>query len=415
MSTDYPRILTLSGTIPGEPGVGGVILNDLMTQLPSGTLQCIPAPSQQVVELGWLDRAPELAGHVVRRFETGWRPVRGIAGEIIGRAACIAKFNSHCRQITDQICRHPAAASCDIVWSILDCPTVIQVASDVASRLRKPMVALVWDAPELLVNSLTMDRWSGAAMQNRFAAIMRSADRVGVICEQMQQAYQKQFGGDKYVVLRHGIRDELWKNATHDLERLIIGFAGSITAAQPFRQLIAALDEHNWTVNGKHVTLRLIGSRYTLDSRKAQHIEFFGWRSLDETVRLLSECHLAYLPQPFENHLRPLAELSFPTKLTTYLAAGCPVLLHAPEYGSVVPFMTQHSIGVGCQSLATEEIAAALSQLDRQSRPDLSSAIDRTRRDEFSSDTFLQRFRQLIGVCDDISAAQPIEAMAESL
>ena len=396
-----PRILTLSGTIPGEPGVGGVILNDLMSELPAGTLQFIPAATKQVIDLGWLKRAPELAGHVVRRFETGWRPLKGVAGELIGRAARLAKFSRHCRTLTDQICNSAAARDCDMVWAILDCPTVIEIALETAQRLNKPLIALVWDSPELLIDSLNMDRWSAAAMLKRFGDTIRSATRVGVICEQMQQRYESAFGAGEYVVLRHGIRENLWAEPTvadDESNRLIIGFAGSITAVRPFRQLVQTLDENKWSINGRNVTLRLIGSRYTLDSREAQHIEFFGWRSLEQTVKLLAECHMTYLPQPFEERLKPLAELSFPTKLTTYLAAGNRVLLHAPDYASVTSFMQDYAIGHSCDSLDSSNLTAALRELERMPQSAISDAINAARRNEFNSHTFVERFRTLVGV-----------------
>ncbi|MCA9051736.1 MAG: hypothetical protein KDA89_23520 [Planctomycetaceae bacterium] len=391
------RVLTLSGTIPGEPGVGGVILKDLMMALPPGMLQCFPAVSQHVIQLGWLDHAAELAGYVVRRYETGWRPVSGVIGEAVGRVARLAAFSRHCRQLVREVCASPAAQDCDIVWAILDCPTVIEIAAEVARRLNKPFVVLVWDAPELLVNQLCMDRWSGAVMLKRFAELIRGAERVGVICEQMQAAYENHFGPGEYVILRHGIREELWKEVNEEPRCMKIGFAGSITAAEPFRALIAALDELEWTVNGRSVTLRLIGSRYTLDSRQAQHIEFFGWRSLEDTIRLLSECSLAYLPQPFEYHLRPLAELSFPTKLSTYLAASCPVLLHAPEYASLVPFLSAYPVGQCCHSLETGDVSRALRQTDQLQTADVAAAIHAARQNEFSSSVFVNRFGQLIG------------------
>lgn len=401
-----PRILTLSGTIPGEPGVGGVILRDLMSELPAGTLQCIPAATRQVIDLGWLEHAPELAGHVVRRYETGWRPVRGITGELFGRAARLATFTRHCRQLVEDICNSEAAKSCDLVWAILDCPTVIEIAETVARRLNKPLVVHVWDAPELLVNHLQMDRWSASAMLKRFSRTIRAAERIGVICEQMQQTYRQQHGEGNYIVMRHGIREDLWRDAKEPADRLMIGFAGSITAVEPFRQLVAMLDANNWILNGRPVTLRLIGSRYTLDSRQAQHIEFFGWRSLEETVRLLSECSMTYLPQPFDRALRPLAELSFPTKLTTYLAAGCRVLLHAPEYASVVPFLAEYPIGAVCHSLDNSSLANAFAELDRMPQTDITRAVHSARQDEFNSHVFVQRFCTLAGT-EYGSDAQP--------
>lgn len=392
-----PRILVLSGTIPNEPGVGGVILEDLRRGLPEGTLGFFPAVSSVAKSKGWLEDAPSVVGHVSRRFEPAYRPLKGIAGEWIARVARKAKFESHCRRCIDEICGHSDSPRCERVWAILDCPTVIEIGAEVARRLSKPLSVLVWDAPELLSQKLRMDRWSIQSMMNRFAHTLRSAESVGVICEQMEDAYRRQYGDNEYIILRHGIEPEhcFEPESLIDDEIITIGFAGSITAKQPFDRLIDLLDASQWKLAGRDVRLRLIGSRYVLDSRKPQHIEYFGWRSLPDTVRLLSQCNLLYLPQPFEPSLRPLAELSFPTKLTTYIAAGRRVLLHAPEYGSITPFIKRHAIGVSCSSLNERDLRAAIDDLLQQPSAPLADAISRCRVEEFSSDVFQMRFREL--------------------
>lgn len=392
-----PRILTLSGTVPNEPGVGGVILEDLRKGLPENTLGFYPALSVAAKSGGWLDRANGVIGHIERRYETAYRPLKGVAGEWISRAARKAKFESHCGRCVDQICSNEAVQHCERVWAILDCPTAIEIASAVATKLGKPLSVLVWDAPELLSQKFHMDRWSVRSMMDRFANTLRAAESVGVICEQMEQAYRQQFGENDYIILRHGIEPELCFDPATEISegRITIGFAGSITAKQPFDKLIQLLDECGWQWAGREIALRLIGSRYVLDSRKPQHIEYFGWRSLQETVELLSQCTLLYLPQPFEPSLRPLAELSFPTKLTTYIAAGRRVLLHATDYGSITPFMKRHPIGVACSSLEVNSLRTAIEKLLEMPGAPLASAITRCREDEFSADVFQSRFREL--------------------
>ncbi len=389
----------LSGTIPNEPGVGGVILNDILSGMPSGTTRFVAAASRQAIDLGWLDNNIRVSDHVLRRYEPAYRPLKGLTGEAISGVARKILFERHCRDLVSEICQMPIAKACDKVFAILDCPTVIQIAAAVAERLQKQLVVMVWDAPELLADQLNMDRWSTRNMLQRFAETMKRAEKVGVICEQMKEAYARQYGEKKYVILRHGISPEMWREAAcgSSADRITIGFAGSITAQEPFRRLIETLDANDWRVCGKSVTLRLIGCRYTLDSRRAQRIEYFGWRSLQETVRLLGESDLLYLPQPFESHLRPLAELSFPTKLSSYLAAGRRVLLHAPEYASIAPFLEEYPIGLQCATLETTDILGSLEQLMTMSDSTVINAIDAARRDEFNDEVFHARFRELIG------------------
>ena len=107
-----------------------------------------------------------------------------------------------------------------------------------------------------------------------------------------------------------------------------------------------------------------------------------------------------------------VAELSFPTKLTTYLAAGSRVLLHAPNYASVTSFMQHYAIGHSCDSLESSDLAAALSDVDRMPQSGIDEAIDAARRNEFNSHTFVQRFQTLIGISRPGASAPASPEMA---
>lgn len=399
VNSDQNPVLVLSGTIPGEPGVGGVILKDLVDSLPASALLCAPVPTKQAVELGWLSRCPQKCRSFTRQYETGWRPFEGIIGEFVGWSVRNWMHRRHCDKLVNEIIDAFTAANIRRVWAVLDCPTVIEIAAQVSQRCGVPLSVMVWDAPELLTDQLRLDRWSGRSLISRFTDVIHSADRVGVICEQMQAAYEKRFGAAQYVIMRHGTSETQWQSVSEQTEstQMRIGFAGSITAQQPFQQFIRMLDSCGWIIAGKPVTLRLIGSRYTLDSRSPQSIEYFGWRSPDDTIRLLAECDLLYLPQPFETHLKDLAELSFPTKLSTYLAVGKPILLHAPAYGSIVPLYARYQFGTWCNSLDLKSIQASLTDLCLADFSSINSGIQKARIGEFSSDVFLSRFNELAG------------------
>lgn len=409
----FPTVFALSGTIPGEPGVGGVILEDLQRLAPSGRLSFFSLPTRHAVDLRWPDRGPCSLEFMVRRYEPAWRPVGGFSGNVVSYLARRITFATYCRRLVDQICNSPSARRSEVVWAVLDCPSVIEIAVAVARRLRKPLVSLVWDAPELLADQLMLDGWSMQSMLARFEEVLRTSERVAVICEQMKHRYQSSYGISRPIILRHGIQKDLRRKNCAQRDRFVIGFAGSVTAAQPFQCLIQALDHQNWVINGKPVTLRLIGARHMLDSRKAQHIEYFGWRSLQETVEILAECRIAYLPQPFEPRLRILAELSFPTKLSTYLAASCRMLIHTPDYGSLHSLVHQYPIGVVCDELRPDRIAESLLLLDRMPDEAVEQSISVAVHDEFNSDVFRSRFLQLVGANVSEISAQASTANTE--
>jgi hypothetical protein len=114
---------------------------------------------------------------------------------------------------------------------------------------------------------------------------------------------------------------------------------------------------------------------------------------VEYTVRSLSECDVNYMPQPFEPDWSPFSRLSFPTKLTTYLAAGAPLLVHAPGAASLPAFVIRYPFGVWCGSLDTSELKHALLKL---LEPKLAQEYSRAGRDalkaQFSREVFRTQF-----------------------
>ncbi len=73
------------------------------------------------------------------------------------------------------------------------------------------------------------------------------------------------------------------------------------------------------------------GSRLKQDMKGTIDVEVTGHIPEQECISKLQRCALLYLNYPFGRINRVLGETSFPTKLSTYIYASRPILLHAPE------------------------------------------------------------------------------------
>jgi hypothetical protein len=142
----------------------------------------------------------------------------------------------------------------------------------------------------------------------------------------------------------------------------------------------------------------MLGTDFRFRTGRPANIEFCGFHSPAETVRILSGCDAAYLPQPFEPALHELARYSFPTKLSTYLAAGRPILIHAPEHASLAEFYGQFAVGARCSVLDPNVLAAAIETLAEGTNGGAVAAVGAAARTEFSHETFLGRTADLFGV-----------------
>lgn len=337
-----------------------------------------------------------------RQYETGYRPLRGLAGEAISAVAMRLLRPRMVREACVTVERMIRSFQPRFLLAVLESPAAIQVALAVHQRTRIPLRSIVWDDVDLFCRQGMLDRWTRAWIELSFQKALQASESVAVICENMQNAYRLEHGVDSFV-LRHGVRVTMTES-TGDVcsrrDHYLIGFAGSNTAPDCLQSLVRALDQAGWRLNGREVVLRMLGARYLLDSRSPQRIEYFGWRSVTETRERLAECDLLYLPQSFAAESRRFSELSFPTKLSTYVAARRPIFLHGPDYASLAGFWQRFELGPQCQELAPDRVLESVGQaLQRDSACESTwlNEIGRVHEQVLSQRQFEEGVRRLVG------------------
>jgi hypothetical protein len=390
----------LSGSAPGQEHVGGIVLADLVREIGAEHLVC-----------GWLAKAadsspPPVPGlKTVRidvRYEHGFRPVKGFVGEVISALALRSLRPGVVCAAARRIQETMARTSPGLLLLVLDSPAAIQAGAAVCRRTGLPVAAMIWDDVQHLTRNFGLDRWTSRRVAREFADILRRCQNVAVMCENMQRAYAERYGVRSFV-LRHGVRIESREFADRPAgDPWRLGFAGSITARDSFQTLISSLDRIGWRIDGRPVVLRLIGARYLLESTGPQRIEYLGRLStVEETRQRLAECDLLFLPQPFDAGREALCRYSFPSKLSLYVAAGRPVVLHAPDYSSVGQFWSQHALGPWCKTLDAAALADTI-QTGLCGWPALQSAwaqeVRNVHEHELSADRFAEGIRRLCRV-----------------
>jgi glycosyltransferase involved in cell wall biosynthesis len=296
-----------------------------------------------------------------------------------------------------QFCR---AQHADIIWALLDSSTLMAVAWRVARKLNLPLVVSVLDPPEHWTSELRLAAITEKAMLGEFERSLRAACRVGVISEGMQAEYRRRFGIDG-ILLRHGIHPSLVQPAARWPQpgrQLTIGLAGSLYGREAQATLFRVFESTGWNIAGRNVRLRILSNSFNVQVSSHANIEFLGWRSVSETIVLLSGCDLLYLPYWFEPRLRYSARLCFPTKLTAYLAAGRPVLVHAPFDSAPAQFIGRYPAGEVCGSLEPNDLLAAFTRLlDNEARyGSATAAASEAIGAELGLHVFLRRLAELI-------------------
>ncbi|MFT3807413.1 hypothetical protein [Arenimonas sp.] len=366
MAGTVAKTLLLSGTPPGKANVAEIILHDLVEYAGPSQFVCCAVVSPNY---HW---APEQAppGLDVRLLQarnmvaqrgsrSKWSAVRSLWGTFTGLRGEVSR-------LVPEIVAAARESGVQQVFAVLDNALLFALAHRVAAALDKPLVVLVWDPPNYVLQQAHFDRYSRIWLHGQFKRSLSVARRVAVVSETMQADYAA-FTTAPIQLLRHGLAGIAdGPSAVETVSAATewqIGFAGSMYARCAWRAFMRALDHADWTIAGRPVRLKVLSSRLDVSSRRAANIDYLGFRPPEEAQRVLASCHLNYMPQPFQSHLRELCRYSFPTKLTSYLSVGRPVFVHAPRDSALISFVQRSPIGATATSQDPAAIAAALESI----------------------------------------------------
>ncbi len=390
----------LTGTTPGTGGVGNLLMKDCCEAIGRDNIHyCAVVTEREQREAAnctWVDQC------LVRKYETAYRPLRGTVGDFISHAAFRLMCGRLARSAARAICQKAPQNDLRLLWAVLDSPGTILMARQVAKQLKLPVVAFVMDASEQVSQMYYHDSLTTQFLRRESDAVLRSSLACGVAGESMKERYDSLYQIPCEILRQGAVEPDhpLNSAAVKDPAKLLIGFAGTITAPDALSAFRKALDTIGWQLNGRSVVLRLVGSRCEMRASGPQQIEYFGWRSRTETAALLGECDLLYLPQPFSETHRPFAELSFPNKLMSYLPSQKLIFLHGPPHASLVSFLKSYQVGAPCLTLDSAGIIQTLTAMVQN--PELASkAAAESRRaisEELNAETLTRNVRRLLGI-----------------
>ncbi|MCC6593174.1 MAG: glycosyltransferase [Xanthomonadales bacterium] len=410
------KTLLLTETPPGSANVGEIILRDLVRHVGVSRVHCVAIAGPKY---RWVPD-PSLAGLAVDRLESTRTHGRHGQGSKWSAPSAHLRFRlgfgREVRRLVAAVLERTRTAGVDQVFAVLNNALMLAVGHRVAKALGVPLVTLVWDPPEYFLQQARFDRWSRAVLLQDFRASLVASRRVAVVSETMQQDYAA-WTQAPIQILRHGLPTDAGL-ATATLgepprDEWVVGFAGSMYSNDAWRAFLKALDSVGWQVAGRPLRLKVLSGRIDLASHARARIDYLGFRPPEEVQRILSDCHLFYMPQPFVPHLRELCRYSFPTKLTNYLALGRPVLAHAPAESSLSAFLARHLVGELASSLESTPILAALDRLlgDESAYAEACRQATTTARAEFSAGVFHAATEQLLDA--DVPREMPSAAACE--
>jgi len=397
-----PRVLLLSTWSPSYKHAGTVFHETLVEHYPAGKLCCFfLSPDLNIVSHPrHFAGAPVYYASLPR--EHAIRPF----GPRIGHLSTfiLHQYIRHVR--THSLLRKAAQIAqnfnVDMIWAPLILPTLIYMAKRLADDLRLPLITSVMDPPERPAFDKRIDSLSTHTMQRIFVETLQRSERCSVASWAMKEEYETRYGVNS-VVLIHGVHPNLIHPPATQLagkETLVIGFAGLMYAHNEWKALLEALSSVDWRIDKRKIIVRVLSEWVPIQAKGRLHIELLGWRSLKETIDIMSSVDIAYVPYWFDKAMSSSVRLCFPNKLSAYLAAGRPVLYHGPEDASPAQFIKKYGVGTCCHSCRKSDIIKSLTHF--VSHTDLYAQAARQAHlaveQELNLRVFLRRFAELLGI-----------------
>ncbi len=251
----------------------------------------------------------------------------------------------------------------DKIWAVVQGRTIISSAEALAKALGVELITQVWDDPSWILADTRLDKQTKAETLFQFDSLIASSSVCATASWAMAEDYRKKYKVSTTVLV--GSLPKNYGKASHRLSsrELTIGLAGQIYALDEWSALIDALQGAGWTVNEKLITIKLIGNFKMLKIPQGARVEKLGRVSQKKAIDLVSHMDIGYCPYWFDKKFENVARTSFPSKLTTYLAAGVPTLFHGPSYSSPARFVKLNQCGIVCESLRPKDLLDAIASL----------------------------------------------------
>jgi hypothetical protein len=313
--TDYP---------PTLGGGGAVILRSLL----DGAARARMVWASPSIEPGDASQGPGAVALTAgsRRFSP-WLRSRSIIVDslVAGRLA---------REIDALAAARNAAA----IWIVLH-GAMVHVAARLLARSTRPTHLTVHDDPPFGV-ALLSRRYAALApfIARDLGHALRRARSIDVISDGMARRYRRLYGVDSTVVHRgmsEAVKPSPPFGAPDVLEVAVLGNTYGYDQLRVLAEAVIA------AASGAGVKGRLVfighGHGARLRDAFVGRLDVETTGHLDETaaVERLRRCFLLYLNYPFSLRAAVLRQTSFPTKLSTYVLAARPILVHAPRDSSI--------------------------------------------------------------------------------
>jgi hypothetical protein len=218
------------------------------------------------------------------------------------------------------------------------------------------------DVPDGMFRRSRRYRALAALAQPVYESTLRRVASIDVTSDGMQAYYKERLGLSTVVVHPYVARLGEPPESFPPNGEIRVGHVGSIYAPEQWRmfvEVLAAVAKARG-VRARMIMIGIAPILRTLASKLGDVVEVVDDLPEHEAIKRLSACHFLYAMYPFEARSEVFRRTSLPTKITTYLQAQRPILVHSPRPSTLLDVVERFGLGVSCTSNTQDAIATAI-------------------------------------------------------
>ena len=270
-------------------------------------------------------------------------------------------------KITNQAAEFAKENSVQKLWIVEQGQSIILQVRPLAKATGLPYVIQTWDSPEWWMMANNYAEETKAEVMAEYGKALEEADCFIAASWAMERKFKEKYHCKRSKAVVLGFPEGGYSRPREKKkDEFVIALAGQIYAIEEFRSLIFALNTLGWKHNGKTIYVDIFAP-YLPDMefpfQVPGNVRIRGWRPQYELLNDLQDADLLYCGYWFDEVFRVVSETSFPSKLSTYLSAHRPVVVHAPEYASPSIFITQNQAGYVWTTRHSEALAEEIKKI----------------------------------------------------
>ncbi|MCR5254668.1 MAG: hypothetical protein K6D96_01945 [Acetatifactor sp.] len=309
------------------------------------------------------------------------------------------------RRIRKRIERHIKKIKPDMIWGVVQGQTMTKLIRRVATDCQIEYSVQFYDPISWWFQANKVDKLTQMKVMKEYGRMISDSYCFIGASDIMAEDYKALYGCKKSVgiMMPFDKGDSCSKKIKRDDKTFVIAISGQLYARSTILAFLYALSLMNWEYEEKKIIFRIYGPEISFYGIKNAHIEYRGWIEQEQLLKELNEADLLYCPYRFDEGFREVATYSFPGKLSTYMKTGVPIMVHSPEYSSIVRFVKEYQSAYVLETVDPSVIVAELKKIIVDNNYDeMVYRANKTANDVLSDEITKKKIEYAMGIIDSI-------------